>query len=126
MRSPRDGGLKRWSGSAEKESVGSVEASSMSARGSRCRGGPHVATHARKNWKARSANAVRRDSHLSSGAGIEPDGIVGGSFLRIQAMRRDQGGSRGLERRAVAFLGRDVESKTITFKQCASQSNDCV
>lgn len=50
--------------------------------------------------------AVRRDSHLSSGAGIEPDGIVGGSFLHIQAMRRDQGGSRGLERRAVAFLDR--------------------
>jgi hypothetical protein len=53
-------------------------------------------------------NAVRRDFHLFSGAGIEPDGTAGGSFLHIQAMRRDQGGSRGLERRAVVFLDRSA------------------
>ena len=49
-------------------------------------------------------NEARRDFHLFSGAGIGPGGIAGDIFLYIQAIQRDQGGSRGLERCAVVYL----------------------
>lgn len=49
-------------------------------------------------------NEVRLDFHLFSEAGMEPDGIAGGIFLRIQTMWRGYGVVRELECRAVGFL----------------------